>query len=363
MSYRTLIAAFLLAWGCTGPALAQQPIQWKYATLVPKNFPVFGTGADRLAQRIERMSGGRLTIKVFAAGELVAPFEIFDAVSAGTIEMGQGTAYFWKGKIPAAQFLSTVPFGMTAQELNAWMLYGGGLEYWEQLYEPFGVLPVLSGNTGVQMVGWFNKEINSVADLQGLKMRVPGIGGEVLKRAGVTTILLPGTEMFQALQSGTIDAVDWIGPFNDRGFGLYQAAKYYYWPGWHEPGGNIETLVNKAALSALPEDLQAVVLGACRALAIEMLSEFTARNPAALQDLVENHSVELRRLPAEVIEHLRDLTDEVVGELTAADPVAAQIYTSMQTFQKQAQAWHNLSERAFMAVRDAPAPPVGDSND
>ena len=352
MNTRTLCAALLLlAWGCSNGTLAQEPIRWKYATLVPKNFPVFGTSADRLAERIERMSGGRLTVKVFAAGELVAPFEIFDAVSAGTLEMGQGTAYFWKGKIPAAQFLSTVPFGMTAQELNAWMLYGGGLEFWETLYAPFGVLPVLSGNTGVQMGGWFNREINSLADLQGLKMRVPGIGGEVLKRAGVTTLLLPGTEMFQALQSGTIDAVDWIGPFNDRGFGLHQAARYYYWPGWHEPGGNIETLINKQALAALPQDLQAIVLGACRALAIEMLAEFTARNPPALRDLVENQGVELRRFPPEVIERFRVLTQEVIDEIVVADPEAARIHASMQAFQQQAQAWHDLSERAFMEIR------------
>ena len=345
--------AVLLLFGLQTPdAVAQEPIHWKYATLVPKNFPVFGTSADRLATRIERMSAGRLKVKVFAAGELVAPFEIFDAVSAGTIEMGQGTAYFWKGKMPAAQFLSTVPFGMTAQELNAWMLYGGGLEYWQELYEPFGVLPVLSGNTGVQMAGWFNREINTIEDLRGLKMRVPGIGGEVLKRAGVTTILLPGTEMFQALQSGTIDAVDWIGPFNDRGFGLHQAARYYYWPGWHEPGGNIETLINKKALAALPTDLQAVVTGACRALAIEMLAEFTARNPTALRDLVEQHGVELRRFPPEVIEHLRTLTEQVIGEIVAADPKAAQIHASMQTFQQQVQRWHELSERAYLELRD-----------
>ncbi|VAW57842.1 TRAP transporter solute receptor, unknown substrate 6, partial [hydrothermal vent metagenome] len=215
---------------------AKTRIKWKMVTTWPKNFPGLGSGANHLAKLITEMSGGRLKVKVYGAKELVPAFEVFDAVSRGTAQMGHGASYYWKGKNEATQFFSAVPFGLTAQEMNGWLYHGGGMELWRELYEPFGLVPAAAGNTGVQMAGWFNKQIKSTADLKGLKMRIPGLGGEVLKRAGGTPVSLPGGEIFTSLKTGAIDATEWVGPYNDLAFGLHKAAKYYYYPGWHEPG-------------------------------------------------------------------------------------------------------------------------------
>ena len=296
------------------------------------------------------MSQGRIAIKVYGAGELVTAFEVFDAVSRGTVEMGQGAPYFWKGKVPAAQLLATVPFGMTAEETNAWVFNGGGIELWREAYAPFGIFPVLAGNTGPQMGGWFNKQINSVEDLRGLKIRVPGLGGEVYSRAGALTVNLPGAEIFPALQAGTIDATDWIAPFNDLAFGIHKVARYYYWPGWHEPSGTIELLLNKQALAALPEDLRQIVIRAGEAAGLEMLSEFTAYNHQALQTLVEQ-GVEIRQFPPEVIEQFRRLSGEVVDALVASDPLAAKIAASQRSFMKKVLPWQQISVEPLMAIR------------
>jgi len=334
-------------------AVKQQQFQWKMVTTWPKNFPGLGTGANRLADLIAEMSGGRITLKVYGAGELVPPFEVFDAVASGTAEMGHGAAYYWKGKSEAAQFFSAVPFGMTAQEMNAWLYYGDGMQLWREVYEPFGVLPMAAGNSGVQMGGWFNKEINSLADLQGLKMRIPGLGGEVLQRAGGTPVQVAGGEIFTALQSGAIDATEWVGPYNDLAFGLHKAAKYYYYPGWHEPGTTMECLVNQNAYAQLPADLQSIVSNACRVLNAEMLAEYTARNNSALQSLVNDHGVDVRSFPGEVLEKLLALSQEVVAEVAGKDDQAARVYQSYRTFQRQVMAWHDISERAYLNVRHA----------
>ncbi|MDH5611563.1 MAG: TRAP transporter substrate-binding protein, partial [Gammaproteobacteria bacterium] len=260
---------------------AKETIQWKMVTTWPKNFPVLGTSANKLAELIEEMSGGRIKVKVYGGGELVPAMEVFDAVSRGTAQMGHGSAYYWKGKVEEAQFFSTVPFGLNAQEMNAWLYHGGGMELWQETYAPFGVVPAAAGNTMVQMAGWFNKEINSVEDLKGLKMRIPGLGGEVLRRAGGTPVNLPGAELFTSLKSGAIDATEWVGPYNDLAFGFYKAAKYYYYPGWHEPGTTLEAIINKAALESLPKDLQSIVMNACKVVNQDMATEFTAKNNAA----------------------------------------------------------------------------------
>lgn len=330
---------------------AQTKVQWKMVTTWPKNFPGLGTGANFLAQLITEMSGGRIEVKVYGAGELVPAFEIFDAVSKGTAEMGHGAAYYWKGKSEAAQFFAAVPFGLTAQEMNGWLYHGGGMELWNEVYAPFGLVPGAAGNTGVQMGGWFNKEINSVDDLKGLKMRIPGLGGEVLARAGGTPVSLPGGEIFQALTSGAIDATEWVGPYNDLAFGLYKAAKHYYYPGWHEPGTTLECFVNKAALEALPKDLQAVVTNAIKVANQDMLADFTARNNQALQTLVNEHKVDLRPFPDEVMKKLKQLSDEVVAEVAAKDPVSKKVYDSFVKFRDEAVAWHNVSERAYLNGR------------
>lgn len=326
-------------------------IHWKMVTTWPKNFPVLGTGAEILAKNIEGMSGGRLNIKVYAAGELVPPLEVFDAVSRGTAEMGHGASYYWKGKVPAAQFFTAVPFGFTAQEINSWIHQGGGLALWEEMYAPFNLIPMAAGNAGVQMGGWFNKEINSLADFQGLKMRIPGLGGEVLKKVGGTPINLPGGEIFTALQTGVIDATEFAGPYNDLAFGLYKAAKYYYYPGWHEPGSSMEVIYNKEAFESLPNDLQMIVRAATRQANAEMLDEFTALNNSALQTLINEHNVILKPFPADVLSALKKAADETVAEVAAEDPMSQKVYDSFKDFGYKVKAWHEVSERAYINAR------------
>ena len=339
--------------GLTAPAIvhAGKKIRWKMVTTWPKNFPVLGTGANALAKLITEMSGGRIKVKVYGAGELIPAFEVFDAVSRGTAQLGHGSAYYWKGKIEEAQFFSTVPFGMNAQEMTAWLYHGGGMALWQESYEPFGVVPAAAGNTTVQMAGWFNKTIDSTADLKGLKMRIPGLGGEVLKRAGGTPVNLPGGELFTALKTGAIDATEWVGPYNDLAFGLHKAAKHYYYPGWHEPGTTLEALINKKALDALPKDLQCIVTNACKIVNQQMSTEFTAKNNAALDTLVNKHKVDVRKLPDDVLAKLKTLSHEVVDELAEKNPAAKKIHASYQAFYKQVSAWHDISEKIYFNVR------------
>jgi TRAP-type mannitol/chloroaromatic compound transport system substrate-binding protein len=332
--------------------VTQEVIAWKMVTTWPKNFPGLGTGAEKLASFINQMSGGRLTVKVYGARELVPAFEVFDAVSRGTAEMGHGAAYYWKGKSPATQFFAAMPFGMTAQEFNAWIYYGGGQELWDEVYAPFGVKGVPAGNTGVQMGGWFNKEIHSLNDLKGLKMRIPGLGGEVLKRLGGTPINLPGGEIFTSLQTGNIDATEWVGPYNDLAFGLYKAAKYYYFPGFHEPGTCLEVIINKEALAGLPADLRAIVLNAAKAANVDMLSEYMARNPGALKQLIEEHGAELRQFPADVLAELRKVSAEVMASVAEQDATSKKVYEAYSAFLAQARAYTDLSELAYVKARD-----------
>jgi len=325
-------------------------IKWNMVTTWPKNFQGLGEGAEHVAELINEMSGGRLEVKVFGAGEIVPFQEVFDAVGSGVAQMGHGAAYYWRGKMPAAPFFATVPYGLNADEITAWLLKGGGYELWRELYEPFGVIPFLGGNTGVQMAGWFNKEINSLDDLKGLRMRIPGLGGEVLKRAGGIPILKGGGEVFTALETGNIDAAEFVGPYNDLAMGLYKAAKYYYYPGWHEPGPTLETLVNKEAYNELPDDLKAVVKTACHAANQDMLANYISKNNASLKVLVEEHNVELRRLPDDVLEKLRVLADEVVAESVADDPLGQRILASFNEFREQVRNWHKISEFAYTDI-------------
>ena len=328
-----------------------QKVRWKMVTTWPKNFPGLGTGAEKLARLINEMSGGRIEVRVYGAKELVPAFEVFDVVSRGTAQMGHGAAYYWKGKNEAFQFFSAVPFGFTADEQNAWLFHGGGMELWEESYRPFGVVPLAAGNTGVQMAGWFNREINSLEDLKGLKMRIPGLGGEVLRRAGGTPVNLPGGELFTSLQSGVIDATEWVGPYNDLAFGLYKAARYYYYPGWHEPGTTLEAIVNRKAFEALSPDLQAIVRAACRVANDEILVEYVARNNDALETLKNEHHVDVRRLPDDVLARLRALSEEVVQELADSSPEARRIYDSFRRFRDKVFAWTDISERAYLDSR------------
>ena len=298
----------------------------------------------------KKLSGGRIKVRVYGAGELVPAFEIFDAVSSGVAELGHGSAYYWKGKNDIFQFFSTVPFGMTANEMNAWLYKGGGLKLWEQAYFDFNLVPMAAGNTGVQMGGWFNKEINSLNDLKGLKMRIPGLGGEVLKRAGGTPVNLPGGELFTALKTGTIDATEWVNPYNDLAFGFHKAAKYYYYPGWHEPGTTLECFINKNKLDELPDDLKEIVKGAAKIANLDMLCEYIARNNDALQILKNKHKVKIRPYPKEVLEELYSISREVVKELSVKNDFAKEVYDSYTSFQEKTKDWNDISLKAYLDI-------------
>ncbi len=348
----TAAAAAVTTVGAPAIVRAEKTYNWKMVTTWPPHFPLLGEGADKLAEMIGVMSGGRLKVQVYGGGELVPPLQAFDAVSQGMVEMGHGAAYYWAGKAPAAQFFAAVPFGMNAQGMNAWLYTGGGMKLWEELYAPFNLKPMLAGNTGVQMGGWFNREINSIADFKGLKMRIPGLGGKVLAKAGGTAVLSPGGELYTNLERGVIDATEWVGPYNDYKMGFHKVAKYYYSPGWHEPGTVLESFVNKKAFEALPKDLQEIVTTAAVASNMWMLCESETQNNLYLDKLVKEEGVQLRTFPKEVLKQLRVYADEVIAEVVASDPMSKKVYESFSKFQKQHQAWGKISEVAYASLFD-----------
>jgi len=320
---------------------------WKMTTTWPPNFPVVGEGCKMMAEWVKIMSGGRMEITVYGGGELIPALEGFDAVSNGAIEMNHGAAYYWAGKLPAAPFFTAVPFGMNAQQMGSWMMSGGGLELWQELYAPYDLLPLMCGNTGVQMGGWFNKEVNTIEDLKGLKMRIPGLGGKVFAKAGGTPILVSGGEIYTNLERGVIDATEWIGPYHDYKMGFHQVAKYYYYPGWQEPGPVLELLVNKSKFDLLPNDLQEIIRTAAYRLNRWMMSEFDAKNAEYLQKIINETDVKIRAFPKQVISGLKKATLEVLEELTAQDAFAQKVYSQYEAFRKQINPWMDIAEREF----------------
>ena len=330
---------------------------WKLVTTWPKGLPGLGTAPENFARYVNEMSAGRLQVRVFGAGEIVPAFEVFDAVSQGAAEVGHGASYYWKGKIPASVFFTAVPFGMTAQEMNGWLHYGGGLELWQELYAPFGVIPFAGGSSGVQMAGWFNRELQSTRDLVGLKMRIPGLAGEVFDAAGGTAVRIAGGEVYTSMQTGVIDAVEWVGPYNDRTLGLNEVAEFYYYPGWHEPGALLEFTVNAKAFAKLSPDLQAIVRAAARAANQDMLDEFTARNNESLQQLLQA-GTKLRPLPDDILALLYEKSLVAMAKLRSADPRAEKIAQSYDAFATSVRAYHEISERAYLNARDKVLPPV-----
>ena len=325
--------------------------KWKMVTTWAPNFPVLQEGCDRLAKNIDIMTNGRLKIKVYAGGELVPPLETFQAVSKGMVQMGSAASYYWAGKVPEAQFFTTLPYGLTPQERIAWLYAGGGLELWAELYEPFNLVPIPMINTGVQMGGWFRKEIKSLADVKGLKFRIPGFGGKVMAKAGANVILLPGSEVFVALERGVIDATEWVGPYHDKRLGLYQAAKYYYYPGWHEPSSVVELMVNKKAWNSLPADLKAIVKAAALENYVWSLAEFDAKNGEALNEMIQKHGVKLRKFPDDVLAQLKKLSKEVLEEEAKKTPMMKKIYASFLKFQEKMVPWTKVSEEAYLDAR------------
>jgi TRAP-type mannitol/chloroaromatic compound transport system substrate-binding protein len=337
-----------MAKGSEAPAMAtQKTYELKMVTTWPANFPVFQVGLDDFAKRVESATEGRIKIKVFAAGELVPAMETFQSVSDGTVEMGSGAAYYWAGKLRAAQWFTAVPFGLNAQGMNAWFYSGGGLELWEEAYAPFNLVPRPIGNTGVQMGGWFNKKLNTMADFNGLKMRIPGLGGKVFAKAGGTVTLTPGGEIFTNLERGVIDASEWVGPYHDYRLGLPKAAKYYYYPGWHEPGTALEIIFNKKVYDEMPKHLQ-LILDACAAQTnVWQLSEFETHNGEYLEKILADGKNELHQFSPEIMDSLRKLAAEVVEEEAAKDALSTKVNEAFKAFKKRIGAWGQFSEAAY----------------
>lgn len=335
------------------PALAQSRIEWRMVTAWPKGLPGLGSSAERLAERIGQLSAGRLTVKVFAGGELVSPLQGLAAVSQGMAEMAHDFALYHIGQLPAAGFFSAVPFGLTPAEFNGWINFGGGQELWDELYDSVGAKPFLAGNTGVQMGGWFLDEVNDVADLKGRRFSIPGYGGDALKKLGVETVTLSSGELFGRLQDRSIDGAEWIGPYNDLSLGLYKITKLYYWPGFQEPGTGLECVVDKAKFAALPDDLRQIVAAACQAENDLTSAEYSGRSPGALATLVNEHGVKLKKFSRDLLMAFGSAASDVVGEvLEGGDDITRRIITSYLRHRKSALVWSRITDGGYLAARD-----------
>lgn len=337
--------------GSSGEAVAtadlSKKFRWKMVTTWPANFPIFQEGPEKFADEVRTMSNGRLDIQVYAGGELVPALGVFDAVSQGSVEMGHGSPYYWAGKIPAAQFFSTVPFGMTAKGMQAWIYHGGGLELWRELYKPFNLTLFPMGNTGVQMGGWFNKKIDSIDDIKGLRMRIPGLGGKVIAKAGGNPVLMAGGEVYTSLERGIIDATEWVGPFHDLRLGLNRAARYYYFPGWHEPGTMFELMINQDHWQQLPDDLKQIVETAAAATNLWIYSAMEYHNTQALKDLKQMQRVEMLEFPASVLAALKEITTITLEEEAAKDADFKRVYEAYLEFRKDYSEWSSIADESY----------------
>jgi len=335
------------------PAIAQSRQEWRMVTTWPKNFPGLGVGAERLARRITDMSAGRLTVRVFAGGELVPPLQSLDAVIQGSAEMSHGAAYYWQNKNRGLNFFTGVPYGMTSRELTAWVRYLGGQEIWDEIYDKFGVKGFLNGDTGTQAGGWFKRELTGVNDIKGLKFRTPGLGGQVWQRLGATVTNLAAGEIFQQLQSGGLDAAEFVGPMNDLALGFHQVAKNYYFPSFIEPGLATELAVNKSKFTALPKDLQLIVEIACQAEYDQVGSDFYAKDPAALKTLVERHGVQVRQFPEEILKAGADAALAVLTDVRQSDdPLAKKAAESFVAALNTLRTRTELVDSPFLRARE-----------
>lgn len=333
-------------------ARAQQSYRWRMTTTWPAGLPFYQVGpgsAAAFADRVDKMSNGRIKIQVFAAGELLPAFEGFDAVSNGTIEMNHGVSYFWAGKTFAAQYFATVPFGMSFHGHYAWLQFGGGNALWDEVYRPLNVVPFAAGCSGVQMTGWFKKQLASVADLKGVKMRIPGLAGRIYASLGVEVRQLPGGEIFPALERGVIDAAEFVGPFLDARLGLQNAAKNYYASGWHEPSTVSEIVLQRKVWDSLPVDLKEIVRAAADATNQEGLFLLESRNADALDLLVNKDKVTVRQLPADVVKGLRAACADILNEAAKKDALTRKVHESFFAFKKKHDRWSEVSEGQFLA--------------
>ena len=346
-------AGAALAGTVAAPAVARaQARRWRMVTSWPKRLPGPGMSAERVAERIAALSGGRLQVTVHAAGELVPALEVLDAVGGTVAEMGHTAAFYWQGKQPAAAYYTTVPFGLTPMEHVAWVDAGGGQALWDELYAPFGVKPLMGGNTGVCMGGWFRHEPKGLDDLKGLKIRSLGLGGEVYRRLGATPQTTPPGEILTSLQSGVLDAAEFVGPGTDIALGLYRVAPNYLGPGFNKPNGTGECLVNLKAWQALDADLKAIIAHACAAEASYALSEMDRLNAEALAALTERNNVKLRTFPADIVAAARKHAADIMGELAGRSDIARRINESYSNFRSRTAAWSRVSLKAVLEARD-----------
>ncbi len=345
------VGALASSTAITAPAIAKGKIKWKMVTCWPKNFPALGTGVKRIVDSIYEMSDGNFEIKVYSAGELVPPFEVFDAVRDGIAEIAHDAPYYWVAKHSAMPFFTSVPGGLTAQEQASWIYFGGGQKLWDELYEKFGLRGFLAGTGGPNVGGWFQKEIKSLEDFQGLKMRMPGLGGEMLSKIGGIPVNMPAGEILPALQSGALDAAEWIAPYNDLALGFHKIAKYYYAPGIQEPGSALSLTVNLDAYESLPKDYKAMIKTAAGDEAFRMLSEMTAGNARALEVLLNKYDVELKSFPEDVIKEMFTAGKDILEQKSTEDDLTNKIYTEWKKYRSQVVKLAPLTELGYLNLR------------
>jgi TRAP-type mannitol/chloroaromatic compound transport system substrate-binding protein len=354
MNRRTLFAAGAGAAASTlaTPAISQGRIQWRMVTSWPRGFPGLGVGAERIARRIGEMSGGRFTVQVFAAGQLVPPLGVFDAVTQGGAEMMHTAAYYWQNRNRGLNFFTGVPMGMTSKELRAWIRNMGGQEIWDEIYAQFNLKGFMAADTGVQGAGWFRREINTVDDIRGLKFRTPGLGGECWRRIGAAVVNLGAGEILPNLQSGALDAAEFVGPVTDLALGLHQAAKFYYWPSVIEPGLAAECSVDKRKYDALPNDLKRILEVAIQADYDQVAADFEALNIPAMQRLVSEFGVQVKRLPDAIAIALGNAAGEILTELRdAGDPLTRKTVESFVKARAALMEQTTLTDEAFAQMR------------
>ena len=331
--------------------ITNKKYEWNMAMTWPKVLPGLGTGAVRLGERITRLTEGRLTVKTFGAGEIVPALGVFDAVSDGSMQCAHSCSYYWLSKNRSFAFFTAVPGGMTQQEFNAWMYFDKGLELWHKLSAPFNIVPFAAGNTGTQMGGWFTRELKGLADLKGLKIRMSGLAGEVMTKLGANTQNIPGGELFTSLQSGVIDALEWVGPWNDMALGFHRIASHYYGPGFHEGCANIELIINKEAYEELPEDLQLIVKGACATETTLMTAEYYANNQSAFAELKKTEGLVIAPYPDEILKAAMEVSREVQAGTVDGGAISKEIYESYSSFQKKSMEMLPVTELAFLKAR------------
>ena len=334
------------------PAVAADRVEASMVATWGRDFPGLGTGAQRFAQRISDLSDGRIQVTYYAANERVKAFDSFDEVASGNSQMYHAADYYWVKKHPAFGYFTSVPFGFTYTEMNAWIRFGGGQELWDELTDQFGTKSFMAGNTGVQMGGWFNKKINSPNDFKGLKMRIPGLGGQVIGKLGGSPVSLPGGQIYENLVSGAIDATEWVGPWNDEAMKFQEAAKYYYYPGMHEPGSMLACGTNKSWFTSLSKSDQMIIEAAAAMENDVMMAEYNAKNGAALSRLINDHGVKLEQFNDKVYDGFAKGAEEVFGEVQAHSDLAARTHASFLKGRKDIGAWTNLSDSPYIRQRN-----------